>query len=451
MVTLAVVIVLLVIGSLVFHFASPWYFTPLASNWDTVDFTVDITFWVCGVVFVVVNLFTAYCVVRFRHRDGNKAHYEPESKKLEAWLVGITTVGVVAMLTPGLFVWGDFVRVPEDAMRVEAVGKQWHWSFRLPGADGELGASDVRHLSPDNPLGVDPDDPRGQDDIIVASPVVHMPVGQPIHALLRSTDVLHNFAVPQFRVKMDLVPGLVTYQWFTPTVPGTYEILCEELCGVGHFAMRGRVVVDTEQDYAAWLATQPTFAQTQARPEGNAAAGAANYAVCAACHGAQGEGNVQLNAPKIAGQPDWYLRRQLRNYQQGVRGTNPGDTFGVQMAPMAQTVAAEPVLENVIAYIESLPDARLQPTVIGDTERGRAIYTTCAVCHGPNGEGRWSSNAPPLAGQSDWYMVRQLEYFRSRVRGSHPQDIYGDQMHLMSIMLSREGAIADVVAYINTL
>lgn len=451
MVTLAVVIVLLVIGSLVFHFASPWYFTPLASNWDTVDFTVDLTFWVCGAVFVAVNLFTAYCVVRYRHRDGNKAHYEPESKKLEAWLVGITTVGVVAMLTPGLFVWGDFVRVPDDAMRVEAVGKQWHWSFRLPGADGELGASDVRHLSPDNPLGVDPEDPRGQDDIIVASPVIHMPVDQPIHALLRSTDVLHNFAVPQFRVKMDLVPGLVTYQWFTPTVPGTYEILCEELCGVGHFAMRGRVVVDTEQDYAAWLATQPTFAQTQARPEGNAAAGAANYAVCAACHGAQGEGNVQLNAPRIAGQPDWYLRRQLRNYQQGIRGTSPGDTYGPQMAPMAQTVAAEPVLENVIAYIASLPDARVQPTIIGDVERGRVLYTTCAVCHGQNGEGRWSSNAPPLAGQSDWYLVRQLEYFKARVRGSHPQDIYGDQMHMMSIMLSREGAIADVVAYINTL
>src|SRR5690606_24459227 len=338
-----------------------------------------------------------------------------------------------------------------EAMQIEAVGKQWHWSFRLPGADGELGASDVRHLSPDNPLGVDPDDPRGQDDIIVASPVVHMPVGQPIHALLRSTDVLHNFAVPQFRVKMDLVPGLVTYQWFTPTVPGAYEILCEELCGVGHFAMRGRVVVDTREDYEAWLATQPTFAQTLARPAGNAAAGAANYAVCAACHGTQGEGNQQLNAPKIAGQPAWYLRRQLRNYQQGIRGTAPGDTYGPQMAPMAQTVAAEPVLENVIAYIESLPGSRLQPTVIGDAARGRTIYTTCALCHGPNGEGRWTANAPPLAGQSDWYLVRQLEYFRDRIRGGHPQDVYGDQMHLMTSMLSREGAIADVVAYINTL
>src|SRR5690606_40209373 len=144
MVTLAVVIVLLVIGSLIFHFVSPWYFTPLASNWDTVDFTVDITFWVCGVVFVLVNLFTAYCVIRYRHGDGNKANDEPESKKLEGWLVGITSVGVAAMLTPGLFVWGDFVRGPDGAMQSEAVGKQWHWSFRLPGADGQLGATDVR-------------------------------------------------------------------------------------------------------------------------------------------------------------------------------------------------------------------------------------------------------------------------------------------------------------------
>ena len=102
-------------GSLIFHFASPWYFTPLASNWSTIDFTVDVTFWVCGVVFVAVNLFTAYCVWRFRARPGNKAHYEPESTKLEIILTVFTTVGVAAMLTPGLFVWADFVQYPKDA------------------------------------------------------------------------------------------------------------------------------------------------------------------------------------------------------------------------------------------------------------------------------------------------------------------------------------------------
>jgi cytochrome c oxidase subunit 2 len=454
MVALAVVLVLLVVGSLIFHFASQslgWYFTPLASNWNTIDLTVDITFWVCGIVFVAVNLFTAYCVWRFRARPGNKAHYEPESAKLEIALTVFTAVGVAAMLTPGLFVWADFVRVPENAAVVEVAGKQWNWTFRLPGRDNALGASDVRHMSVDNPLGVDPDDAAGQDDIIVPGPILHLPAGQPVHMLLRSTDVLHNFTVPQFRVKMDLVPGLVTYQWFTPTEPGTYEILCEELCGTGHFAMRGKVVVDEPAAYQAWLANQQTFAATQATPEGNATAGAATYAICAACHGAQGEGNLQLNAPKLAGLDAWYARRQLINYQTGIRGTVQGDQFGPQMAPMAQVVADATMRENVLAHIATLPSNPPAPTVTGDVERGRALYFTCGTCHGYEGQGRWATNAPRLAGMSDWYLERQLQYFKDSVRGSHPDDIYGDQMNLVAGVLVGETAIKDVVAYINTL
>jgi cytochrome c oxidase subunit 2 len=454
MVALAVVIGLLVIGSLIFHFASieyGWYFTPLASNWDTVDLTVDITFWVCGIVFVAVNCFTAYCVWRYRTRPGNKAHYEPESAKLEIVLTALTSIGVAAMLTPGLFVWADFVRVPEDAAIVEVVGKQWNWSFRLPGRDNELGASDVRHVNVDNPLGVDPTDPAGQDDVIIAGPILHLPADQPIRTLLRSLDVLHNFTVPQFRVKMDLVPGLVTYQWFTPTVPGAYEILCEELCGTGHFAMRGKVVVDDQAAYGAWLATQPTFAQTQARPVGNAAAGQASYATCSACHGQQGEGNQLLNAPKLAGLDAWYARRQLASYQQGVRGTAMGDQFGPQMAPMSQLVADPATRENVLAYIATLPNNAPAETVTGDSEHGRALYSTCSTCHGADGRGRWATNAPPLAGMSDWYLERQLGYFKEGIRGSHADDIYGDQMSMVAGVLVGESAIRDVVAYINTL
>src|SRR5690606_20200782 len=139
---------------------------------------------------------------------------------------------------------------------------------------------------------MDPDDPAGRDDVLVENPILHLPVDQPIHLLLRSSDVLHNFTVPQFRTKMDLVPGMVTYQWFTPTVPGRYELLCEELCGIAHFAMRGRVVVDEQADFEAWLAEQPTYADTLAAPTANPEAGAATYALCTACHGAQGEGNV---------------------------------------------------------------------------------------------------------------------------------------------------------------
>ena len=448
---LAVVIVLLVAGSLIFHFASPWYFTPLASNWNAVDFTVGVTFWVTGIVFVAVNLFTAYCLIKYRHRKAHRAHYEPESKKLEISLTAITAVGVAAMLTPGLFVWGDFVRVPEGAMTVEALAKQWHWSYRFPGADGKLGRTDVRHMSVENPFGLDPNDPAGQDDILVANPVLHLPVDRPIHLLLRSSDVLHNFAVPQFRAKMDAVPGMVTYQWFTPTRVGTYELLCEELCGIAHFAMRGRVVVDPFADFESWLAEQPTFAETAARPMGDPQSGAATYAVCSACHGAQGEGNPQLNAPKIAGQEAWYLKRQIRLYQQGIRGTDPRDPYGMQMAPMANTLTTEQALADVAAYIESLPDRPAEPTVSGNAARGRTLYQTCAGCHGRDGRGIWSTNAPRLAGMSDWYLKRQLEYFRDGVRGAHADDLYGLQMAMMAASLRDERAIDDVIAYINSL
>ena len=262
---LAIALVLLVVVSLAFHFLSPWYFTPLASNWGLIDLTVNVTFVVTGIVFVAANLFMAWCVVRYRHRAGHKADFDPENTKLEVWLSVGTSIGVVVMLAPGLVVWGQFVNVPDDAAEFEAVGQQWHWSFRFPGDDGEFGNVDIRHITPENPFGMDPADPTGRDDILVASPIVHLPVDEPQRAWLRSKDVLHDFAVPQFRVKMDLVPGHVTYAWFTPTVVGEYEILCEELCGVAHHTMRGRVVVEERADFEAWLDNQPSFAEMMDR------------------------------------------------------------------------------------------------------------------------------------------------------------------------------------------
>jgi cytochrome c oxidase subunit II len=250
---------------------------------------------------------------------------------------------------------------------------------------------------------------------------------------------------------MDLVPGMVTYQWLTPTQVGSYEVFCEELCGLAHFAMRGRVVVDEQADFDSWLAGYPTFAESMARPEGNATAGAALYTVCAACHGQQGEGNLALNSPKLAGQEAWYLRRQIQHFQQGLRGSDPRDVFGQQMAPMAQTLASATALDNVIAYIETLPDTPATPTVVGDAARGRQLYMTCAVCHGDAGQGIWSSNAPRLAGMNDWYLMTQLNNFRSAIRGGHRQDLYGEQMIRMSSFLADEQAVSDLVAYINTL
>jgi cytochrome c oxidase subunit 2 len=448
---IAVVLVLLVIGSLIFHFASPWWFTPIASNWTTMDDTVVLTFWVTGVVFIAVNLFLAWVVWKYRHRKSLKAEYDPENKRLEWWLTIVTSVGVAAMLAPGLFVWKNFVDVPEDAAIVEAVGQQWHWSFRFPGEDGALGHSDASLVTPDNPFGLDPEDPKGRDDVLVASPELHLPVDQPVKVLLRSKDVLHNFTVTQFRVKMDLVPGMITHLWLTPTVPGSYEILCEELCGIGHFAMRGRVIVSPREEFNAWLAALPTFSQTQALAKADPAAGAGQYAVCMACHGSSGEGNPALNAPRLAGQQAWYLRRQLHAFRSGTRGAHERDNFGAQMRAFASMLPDDTSIRNITAYIEALPGNEPQATVTGDVGRGERLYRNCASCHGREGQGIWALNAPRLADMSDWYLVRQLQNFQQGVRGAHRGDYYGWQMATMADALKDERSINDVVAYINTL
>jgi cytochrome c oxidase subunit 2 len=448
---LAVVLILLVVGSILFHILSPWYFTELASNWSMVDVTMDITFVVTGIVFVLVNLFMAYCVIKFRHKKGARATYEPENKRLEYILTGITAVGVALMLTPGLFVWAKFVNVPEDAHVVEAVGQQWHWTFRYPGEDGRLGEVDAERISSENPFGIDPEDPNGQDDIIVYNPEAHIPIDKPVKFLLRSKDVLHNFTVAQFRVKMDLVPGMNTFMWLTPTRVDRFELLCQELCGVGHFAMRGAILVDEQDDFDAWLALQPTFAEQNARVAGNAAIGSAQYAVCAACHGPDGQGISAMNAPKIAGQSDWYLKRQIMSYKNGLRGVHQDDTYGQQMIGMVATLPDESAVDNVVAHIATLPDKPLEATIDGSIENGKKIYNVCAYCHGGDGMGIEALNAPRLSGSSDWYLARQLDNFKTGVRGAHPKDYYGYQMALMGITLRSEQAINDVVAYINTL
>jgi cytochrome c oxidase subunit 2 len=363
----------------------------------------------------------------------------------------ITSIGVAAMLAPGLWVWGQFVTVPDDAVEVEIVGQQWHWSFRYPGADGKLGKTDVRKSTVANPFGMDPEDPAGQDDILVARPELRLQLGQPVKLLMRSKDVLHDFAVAEFRVKMDLVPGMVTYAWLTPTRTGTFDVLCEEFCGIAHHAMRARVVVDTADTFQQWLSQQPTFAEREAMAAGSAQTGQAQYAVCSACHGAQGEGNPAMNAPRLAGLDGWYIKQQLRNYQQGKRGAHPDDTFGQQMAPMAATLPDEAAMDNVIAYLASLPDPAVTDTVSGDSKRGRKLYSVCGSCHGDQGQGVWSLNAPRIAGMSDWYLARQLMNFKDGVRGAHPEDIYGEQMAFMARTLADEQAVNDIVAYINSL
>ena len=448
---LAVVLILLVVGSILFHLLSPWTFTPLASNWGMVDFTVDVTLWVTGAVFIAVNLFMAVCIIKYRHKKESRSDYEPENKKLETWLTILTSIGVAAMLTPGLLVWAKFVEVPDDAHEVEVIGQQWHWTYRFPGEDGNFGEVKAELITMDNPFGMVPEDPNGQDDVLVQSSEVHVPVDRPVKFVLRSKDVLHDFAVAQFRVKMDMVPGMQTYLWLTPMETGRFEVLCQELCGIAHHTMRGAVVVEEQDAFDTWLASYPTYAEARAAPPGDATVGSSLYGPCAACHGAQGQGMQALNAPKLAGQSEWYLRRQLENFRKGLRGAHEDDTYGRQMAPMANMLADDAAIKNVIAHIQTFPDDPAPETIDGSVENGERLYRVCAYCHGADGMGIQALNAPRTAGMTDWYLARQLRNFKDGVRGAHPQDYYGNQMGFMGRTLADDQAINDLVAYINTL
>ena len=259
---IAVALILIVVGSIVFHILSPWQMVPLASNWGSIDDTMAITFIITGIVFIAINLFIAFAVIKYKHDKKRKAKYEPENKKLEIWLTVITSVGIIAMLTPGLVVYSDFIDVPEEAHVVEVVGQQWSWSFRYPGADEQLGKSGIEHISIDNPFGLDPLDAVGQDDVLIQGSRLILPFDKPVKILMRSKDVLHNFYVPQFRVKMDMVPGTMSYIWFTPTKLGEFEILCAEFCGVGHFNMRGHVEIKEQLEFDQWLSEQTTFVES---------------------------------------------------------------------------------------------------------------------------------------------------------------------------------------------
>ena len=255
---------LVIVGSIAFHFLTPWWWTEVASNWGNIDDTIILTFWVTGAVFCAVCLFMSYCVWRFRYSKDRKSDYKPENSKLEWTLTILTTLGVCALLAPGLIVWNKFVTVPEGAADIEVMAQQWYWNYRLPGEDGILGLTDLRNINDDNPFGMNLDDPNGLDDILIQGDDLHILLDQSVKMNLRSIDVLHDFYIPQFRAKMDMVPGVITYYWFTPIRTGDFEILCMEYCGTGHYSMRGRVLVDEKKDYEEWLGEQMTFEEMMA-------------------------------------------------------------------------------------------------------------------------------------------------------------------------------------------
>lgn len=184
---------------------------------------------------------------------------------------------------------------------------------------------------------------------------------------------------------------------------------------------------------------------------GDATAGKTLYATCAACHGQQAEGNPALKSPALAGQAGWYLARQITHFQTGIRGSDPQDTYGLQMRPMAMTLATDQAIADVVAYITTLPPTHASPTLDGDPNQGQPLYQLCVTCHGRSAEGNPAYQAPRLAQQYDWYLLTQLQHFQAGIRGKPPKDTYGIQMQAVAMTLGDEQAMKHVIAYIKSL
>ncbi len=198
------------------------------------------------------------------------------------------------------------------------------------------------------------------------------------------------------------------------------------------------------------LATGLTLMLSAPPADADAERGKKLYEVCAACHGADGGGNKDLNAPAVAGLGAWYVTRQVGHFKDGVRGADPKDVYGTQMRPMALTLPDDAAVAAVAAYIDTLKPAKPAATVAGDVEAGKTAYAVCTACHGPNGEGNEALNSPALRGQHDWYIVRQLKAYKSGMRGTNAKDTFGAQMRPMAMTLADDAAIANVAAYIAT-
>ncbi|HIG40494.1 MAG: c-type cytochrome [bacterium] len=179
--------------------------------------------------------------------------------------------------------------------------------------------------------------------------------------------------------------------------------------------------------------------------------GKSSYAICVTCHGANGEGNTALNSPALAGQEAWYLKTQINNFKEGIRGTHKSDIYGMQMRPMAMTLATDAMVSDVADYINQMSPISPESTTGGNADAGKARYMVCAACHGIDGKGLANLNSPDLTLQQDWYLVRQINNFKSGIRGGTSKDVYGMQMRPMAMTLTDDQAVKDVAAYILTL
>jgi cytochrome c oxidase subunit II len=260
------------------------------------DSLFNITLFFTGIVFVLTHIALFYFAFKYRYKEGRKAKFISHDNRLEIWWTAIPAVVMAFLVVRGLNAWNVVmadVKEGEDHIEIEATGQQFNWIIRYPGADGKLGTRDFKMTTGNNQLGQDFRDAKNWDDIIPGQEL-YLPVGKKVRVRITAKDVLHNFDLPHFRVKMDAVPGMPTYFVFTPKMTTSefrqelrkypewnepfdvadpsgpkrwekfeYELACAELCGKGHYSMRRVFRVVSQEEYDAWVKTQESFYLTQ--------------------------------------------------------------------------------------------------------------------------------------------------------------------------------------------
>ena len=225
----------------------------------SIDRIIVLVHWLMVLMFVGWSVFFVYVLVRFRRGAHPKASYQGATGR---WArlseIGVVAAEIILLAFFSIPAWSarvDAFPSEQQATVVRVVAEQFLWNIHYPGRDGMFGRTRADLVSPDNPLGLDMSDPAAKDDVWTQNQL-HLPVGRPVIVHLSSKDVIHSFGLPQMRVKQDAIPGIEQRVWFTPTRTGEWEIACSQLCGLGHYRMRGFYTIQTQADFDAWLASQ---------------------------------------------------------------------------------------------------------------------------------------------------------------------------------------------------
>lgn len=230
-------------------------------GWE-VDRLIIFMHWVMLILLVFWALYYMYVLYRFRASRHPKAQYRGMQSHWSTWSeAGVAIVEVLILAGLSIPAWSRWAKpLPRggNPLELRVVGEQFAWNIHYPGNDGTFGKSDVKLVDSTNPLGLDPNDPAGKDDVATLNEM-HLEVNRPAIIHVASKDVIHSFKLPVMRAEQDAIPGMDIPIHFTPirTNQGeTWEIACAQLCGLGHYRMRGKIVVDTKEDFAKWLQSQ---------------------------------------------------------------------------------------------------------------------------------------------------------------------------------------------------